>query len=161
MRARVALAALVTIGAFAVAPATAGPRKSPPPLKVAANGKSFNAAIGTYSWCYEDGDQQACVVADGAYPPKSGKALAVDPGDRVVLRPHAKVKSIEATFYDFDEYPNQPKPVPGKHHRVWTLKVANGLGKRKDLLLGVQYRAGNSAQFGFGIRRAESSQGLP
>jgi hypothetical protein len=161
MRARAILAALVAIAVFAAAPATAGQRKKPPPLNVANRGESFKAAIGTYSWCYSQGDGTTCVVADAAYPPKSGKALPVRAGDKIVLRPHAKVESMSATTYDFDEYPNQPQRVEGKP-RVWTLKVAKGTGKRKNLLLGVQYAGGeNSAQFGFGIRRDENPPAIP
>jgi hypothetical protein len=156
-----ALAAVAALGAFAVAPAAAGPRTKPPHLRVANRGESFRAAMGTYGWCYADGDHSMCVVADVAYPPKSGRALPVRQGDRIVLRPHAKVKSMEASTYDFHRYPNQPKRVKGKHH-VWTLRIAKGVGKRKNLLVDVQYAGdGNSAEFGFGIRPAEKSQGLP
>ena len=160
-RARILLAGLVAVTVVAVAPATAGERTKPPSLKVANRGESFKAAMGTYEWCYKSGDGFTCAVADAFAQPKSQQALPVQPGDKVVLRPHAKVKSIEVSTYGGETYPNQPQRVEGKP-RVWTLKIAKGVGKRKDLVAFVRYaRQGNDATFGFGIRKAEQSHGLP
>ena len=47
--------------------------------------------------------------------------------------------------------------VDGKP-RVWTLKVAKGIGKRKNLVAFVRYTdQGNNATFGFGIRRVKQA----
>lgn len=157
-RARAGLVGLAAVAVLAAAPAEAGTRKTPPPLNVANRGESFKAAMGSYSWCYKQDGYTTCVVADAFGAPDSFKALPARPGDKVVLRPHAKVKSIEVSTVDYNTYkayPNQPKRVPGKP-RVWTLKVAKGIGKRKNLVAFVSYAGqGKSADFGFGIRKAE------
>lgn len=155
------LAAMAVACVFCVAPATAGTRKSPPPFNVTNRGESFRAALGAYEWCYKDGDHTTCAAAETIAPPTTEKALPVKPGDRIVLRPHAKVKSIQVSQLGAGAYPNQPRRVDGKP-RVWTLKIASGVGKRKNLVAFVRYAAqGSDATFGFGIRRVENKQGSP
>jgi hypothetical protein len=154
-RARVGIVAMTMAGAVAVAPAGAGERTSPPPFRVANRGVAFRAPIGTHEWCYSTADGETCDAADYSVPPKSERSLPVRAGDEIVLRPHAKLKSIEVSTYDYDTYPNQPQPVAGKP-RQWTLRVANGVGKgRRNLVAYVRYAGGGDAEFGFAIRRVK------
>jgi hypothetical protein len=156
---RAAFAALIAIVALGVAPAAAKERKTPPPLRVSNHGVAFKAEMGAFEWCYSQGDQFVCAEGYGAGPPRSERALPAVAGDKVVLRPHAKAKSIEVSTADGESYRNA-KPVKGSKRRVWKLKIRKGLEGRKDLVAWVKYARGGDAEFGFGITK-EESQGQP
>jgi len=151
---RIPLVVLALAAAFAVAPAAAGERQSPPPLTVSNRGVSFDATLGSYYWCYRQDPYYTCQAVDTAEPPKSSKALPVRAGDEIVLRVHARARNVWVQYYDGTRYPNHPRPA-GPKRRVWTLKVASGVVLGKNLLVNVVYANDRGdAQFGFRIRKA-------